>query len=388
MNLTNTRVARLVWQAALAVAVLTAPAAAQTNLLTNGGFDVNNGFGGTPFNDAYNGGFFGFPGWDGDIANDGLNNFNFDDSLPGGNQFFNVFPSDPTLSSGDGVPDPLLTGTGSGVILGPFDGNPTSFLFQQVAASPGEVFQANLFGISDSNQLSGGGTGPPDTIFQGSSANQLVAGFEFFGPDPFNPGGVIQLASFSEILLDAATQNEVDVDGKWLEASFTETAPAGTTLARIAIFYNQVNFGGGLAYYDNASIVNLSAGTPLSGDLDFDGVLGPDDLTMLQLAADGDLVPADIGRFDLVVDGTIDSQDVAFLQGLVVTPGDFDVDNDVDVSDLALWQRDDLGGAALTDWQNNFGTGSAVAAIGAVPEPSSILLAVLAMAGLCRRRNV
>lgn len=368
----------------LAAACLTAcgfaaaPALGQTNLLTNGGFDVNNGFGGVAFDTAYNGGFFGFPGWDGDVANDGLNNFNFDDTQPGGNQFFNVFPSDPTTGSGDGVPDPLLTGAGSGVILGPFDGNTTSFLFQQVAASPGEVFQGNVFGISDSSQLNG--SGQPDTIFQASFENQLVAGFEFFD------GAGNQLSSTSQVILDALTQNEVDVDGKWLEASFTETAPAGTELVRLAIFYNQFFFEGGLAYFDNASIVNLSAGTPLEGDLDFDGALDGDDLTMMQLAADGDLVPDGIDRFDLTNDSLVNGDDVAALQALLGTPGDFDGDDDVDVADVLELQRQGLGATELADWELNFGAGAAVAAVSAVPEPTTLLLASVAAAVLLGRR--
>jgi hypothetical protein len=72
-------------------------------------------------------------------------------------------------------------------------------------------------------------------------------------------------------------------------------------------------------------------------------------------------------------------------------PGDYDNDGDVDGRDFLVWQR---GGsptpnsaADLATWRTNFG--SAVAAGGAIPEPSTLGLA-LAMAGIgarCGRRR-
>ena len=55
--------------------------------------------------------------------------------------------------------------------------------------------------------------------------------------------------------------------------------------------------------------------------------------------------------------------------------GDFDSDGDVDGEDFLFWQRDTNVGN-LADWQNDFGSGSVVAAIESVPEPSTLLLAV------------
>lgn len=69
-------------------------------------------------------------------------------------------------------------------------------------------------------------------------------------------------------------------------------------------------------------------------------------------------------------------------------PGDFDFDTDVDGNDFLVWQRG-LGTTHtaddLTTWRNNFGAG-AVAAAGAVPEPSSALLAIGAAVLLASRR--
>jgi len=69
--------------------------------------------------------------------------------------------------------------------------------------------------------------------------------------------------------------------------------------------------------------------------------------------------------------------------------GDFDMDGDVDGADFLTWQRD-LGGAAdLALWEGNFGAPNATtAAVSAVPEPASWLLACsMAVAAASRRRR-
>lgn len=65
-------------------------------------------------------------------------------------------------------------------------------------------------------------------------------------------------------------------------------------------------------------------------------------------------------------------------------PGDFDHDDDVDGYDFLVWQRDTSVGS-LSDWEMNYGTGTSPLASVAIPEPSSLLLAVLGMALFCRR---
>lgn len=72
-----------------------------------------------------------------------------------------------------------------------------------------------------------------------------------------------------------------------------------------------------------------------------------------------------------------------------VTPGDFDVDADVDADDLAVWQANfgtsgSLDGADFLAWQRNLGWDAAAPSFGsgaAAPEPSSVISMVFAVAG-------
>lgn len=76
----------------------------------------------------------------------------------------------------------------------------------------------------------------------------------------------------------------------------------------------------------------------------------------------------------------------AFVDGFSLTastpsfsPGDFDMDGDVDGQDFLIWQRNPVIGN-LSDWENHFGSVGFLAASTAVPEPNSLLgLSLLAM---------
>jgi hypothetical protein len=89
------------------------------------------------------------------------------------------------------------------------------------------------------------------------------------------------------------------------------------------------------------------------------------------------------------------------VEGKGVIPGDVDKDDDVDLNDfnairdhfqqsVTMREQGDLNGDGMVDfldfrqWKTHFPTPNG-AASGAVPEPSSVGLALLAAAGLARR---
>ena len=74
------------------------------------------------------------------------------------------------------------------------------------------------------------------------------------------------------------------------------------------------------------------------------------------------------------------------------TPGDFNGDGDVDGRDFLDWQRGSsptpLSATDLSAWQMNYGDGGGLVATQAVPEPSSVCLALLGVAAILRRRMI
>lgn len=81
----------------------------------------------------------------------------------------------------------------------------------------------------------------------------------------------------------------------------------------------------------------------------------------------------------------------AIVERPATAPGDFDEDGDVDGQDFLVWQRGvDAGtfdAADLADWQNAYGGAAPAAAAAAVPEPTSSLLMLSAVALASLRRS-
>jgi hypothetical protein len=75
---------------------------------------------------------------------------------------------------------------------------------------------------------------------------------------------------------------------------------------------------------------------------------------------------------------------------LPTIPGDFDYDGDVDGRDFLIWQRGEsanpFSAGDLEDWQTNYGTGL-LSTVTAVPEPSTAIVAVLALSLLIYRAD-
>ncbi len=161
--------------------------------------------------------------------------------------------------------------------------------------------------------------------------------------------------------------------------------------------YNGAQTGGGVL--DPANIVNLD----MTQFHTFRVTVDQNAATVVNLYVDNNPVPAlstndfwfTSPGFDKLVFGDISTggqsgrSDWDFISwdgtaaiGFGV-PGDFDGDGDVDGSDFLIWQRGDSPGGPLSpqdlqDWQNNYSP--LVAAVGAVPEPGSL---ILVMASFC-----
>lgn len=372
-------------------------ASAQTNLLVNSDLETNAGF---SFEDPncqdFWGGFCGFDGWNTDFADDGVFNFSWDSASPGGLRLANVFPA------GEDPSDPVLLGDSSALILGSFDAGTSSVLLQQVAVSPGDQVRVGMFAYSDSTTISNNGF--PDTFYGQLTENVLRMRVEFF--DLLGLGGFA--ADTEQIIFDPANQGidlttfrNDEFEDKWIEAAITVTVPGGADFVRLAVLADQVNNAGGLAFFDTASIVNLTTGTPAVGDFDFDGELTSDDLRMLTLAVSGDLIPDedDGDRFDLTGDTLFTQADIDAWQALVGIDGDFNGDGLVDNGDLNLLLGSWGAATVPPTWVNGFtapvDNGELNALLGnwgagvvtAIPEPSTFIVTLVAATSLAGVRR-
>ncbi len=107
---------------------------------------------------------------------------------------------------------------------------------------------------------------------------------------------------------------------------------------------------------------------------------GPDPFTSLRIGAPSGITAN--------LEGVVDNIILETITASAGVPGDFDGDGDVDVADALLGQSTGEDLTASGDWDMNFGTGSVpVSAVGAVPEPTSAVLLLSAVAGLTARRR-
>jgi hypothetical protein len=88
---------------------------------------------------------------------------------------------------------------------------------------------------------------------------------------------------------------------------------------------------------------------------------------------------------------------IAYLGANNTLPGDFNGDGAVDAADYVMWRKTDGAPQGYETWRAHFGetspNGSAVGATGfaganpAVPEPSTLILMILAAIGRCLHRR-
>jgi hypothetical protein len=253
----------------------------------------------------------------------------------------------------------------------------------------------------------------PDPIFDGLYnelriySNALtqadVTSHTAFGPDVLNPGGIVGI--------------EVNKTTGAITLKNTATSPLAIDHYRIGSVAGGLNFANWNSLDDqNFSAVDGPDGGAVAGDSVGEGwdqaggsnnnqlveqFLGENGSTIAASSsmslgnaynssvfapgADGDLV------FELGLNnGALITVPVTYVTGGGL-PGDFNNSGKVDGADFLLWQRNfgqpGYDAASLAAWKANFGSGAAVAAAGAVPEPAAFALIAMAGAALAASRR-
>jgi hypothetical protein len=260
---------------------------------------------------------------------------------------------DPSFENGDVIEDPTATGgwfrfanaleasdttrTGffSAKLFGPFDGTTNaSGVFQNVAASPGDVFEASAFASS----IAG------DTI-KGTS-NFTTVKIEFLNA----AGAVINANAKESIILNG--QDPDMLEDTWVEGVVNAVAPAGTTKARVVLpliqfaegIRNPPNQDPGAVWYDDISFRKIISGTPVDVDFNNDGLFNCSDVdSLVAVIVNGSNNPT----FDLSMDGQVNRTDLDIwlseagalnlTSGNPYLKGDANLDGVVDGSDFGIW---------------------------------------------------
>jgi hypothetical protein len=209
--------------------------------------------------------------------------------------------------------------------FGPFSGSPNaSGAFQNVAATPGQEYEASVWAFTPSTDAIKGQNNYTNVTLSFVNAAGAVIGSVNFSPGTNEKNTPI---------FDGRDPNIIE--NNWVQYTVNAIAPAETAYVRTSLFFIQLNNQGGAVWFDNASLVKLTANAPpqLAGDLSGQTGAG--------LAADGD------------------------------------GDNDVDANDYTYWRA---------RFGNTAGSGSIAGA--AVPEASALalMLSALGLANSVRRR--
>ncbi|QDT74364.1 dockerin type I domain-containing protein [Lacipirellula limnantheis] len=283
---------------------------------------------------------------------------------------------------------PSVPGNNSFALLTTADGTTFTAASIGIASNPPEAGDFRL-GITFTDA---------DTIIgkQGSG----TAGQEQFARQVDVSGATGTLAL--SIGSDGAALRPLDyaiVDGRPLLA-MVEASSSTAAIARARLFvYDQTNPTGTVAERKIAEGSNLPINDPVLGPNQFPNGNGTGSVKFGAVTGNSVVVYAmstnnGIQAFTLTLDPIVPPADDA----------DFNSDGIVDGSDFLIWQRGyglaaqtdnttgdangdgNVNDADLTIWNGQFGTVPAAAALGAIPEPSALVMAGLGVACLALRR--
>ncbi len=182
-------------------------------------------------------------------------------------RFNNAFvdSSDP-----QGVPS-IDDGFDAAKVFTPGPQNASGF-WQNVAASPGQEFEASVFAYSPSL----------DSILGTENFTNIT--LQFLD----SAGAVLDSVNFSPgrnqqdtPIYDGRDPNMIQ--NEWVQYTVNALAPADTALVRFNLFFNSALGEGGAVWFDNASLVELiNNAPPLAGDFDGDGDVDGNDFLVWQ----------------------------------------------------------------------------------------------------------
>jgi hypothetical protein len=206
-----------------------------------------------------------------------------------------------------------------------------------VVAAPGEQFEASVWAYSPSDDSILGTENFTNITLSFVNAEGDVIGSVNFGPGTNQKDTPI---------FDGRDPNLIE--DEWIQYTVNAVAPAETAFVRVSNFFIQLNNQGGAVWFDNASLVRLTADVaPVPGDYNGDGAVSVTDYTVWR-------------------------------------------DHLGDVNEAGINNNGDGGGVTASDytwWRSRFGSVAGGGGEIAVPEPSAWLLigGVVVAAVLSRR---
>ncbi|RIK82944.1 MAG: hypothetical protein DCC67_06450 [Planctomycetota bacterium] len=230
------------------------------------------------------------------------------------------------------------------------------------------------------------------------------------GPDPIGPQG--QALDANGTLIIQGTGGDINVAGNLLanpdDKSAFRNGPGqendsllrftlgSTGISPIDVALKADLDGAVIDIDDSAGFFNLNPAATLTLISAVGGFGNVHTVTAAEQAGNGKgftLAAGDASAFDVqIVPRPGGGEMMVVKKGTIGLPSDFDNDGDVDGNDFLLIQRGfgtTTGPSDIAAWKTNFGTTAATSAVGAVPEPGAVLLAIGAACGglLLRRRS-